>query len=139
MRKNVIFETVSGNKYLYTESTQYFILLHPLLEDSIQPKNLFTVNQYAENDADYYRRKYLFLLDHGILGHIETPFLTKPDSEVIKIKLANLRQLLFEVTDGCNLKCYYCGYGELYNNYDKRISSKLSFEKVKVTNDYMVE
>lgn len=56
-----------------------------------------------------------------------------------KIKLANLRQLLFEVTDGCNLKCHYCGYGELYNNYDKRTSSKLSFEKVKMTVDYMVE
>lgn len=47
--------------------------------------------------------------------------------------------MLFEVTDGCNLKCHYCGYGELYNNYDKRTSSKLSFEKVKMTVDYMVE
>ena len=31
--------------------------------------------------------------------------------------LANLNTLLIEVTDGCNLSCKYCGYGELYGNY----------------------
>ena len=30
-------------------------------------------------------------------------------------QLVNLEQLTFEVTDSCNLKCKYCGYGELYN------------------------
>lgn len=30
-------------------------------------------------------------------------------------ELANLKQLTFEVTDACNLKCKYCGYGEFYN------------------------
>jgi predicted nucleic-acid-binding Zn-ribbon protein len=34
--------------------------------------------------------------------------------------LANLSQLVFEVTDACNLKCKYCGYGEFYNDYDSR-------------------
>lgn len=60
MRKNVIFETVSGNKYLYTERTQYFILLHPLLADFVQSENLLTFGQEVENDTNYYRRKYLF-------------------------------------------------------------------------------
>lgn len=34
--------------------------------------------------------------------------------------LANLRQITFEVTDACNLKCKYCGYGEFYDDYDRR-------------------
>ena len=28
--------------------------------------------------------------------------------------IINLRQLVFEVTDACNLKCKYCGYSDLY-------------------------
>lgn len=72
-----------------------------------------------------------------MLQHVDVNFITKQDPKDLKIKLANLRQLLFEVTDGCNLKCRYCGYGELYNNYDIRQSSKLSFEKVKQVVDYM--
>lgn len=33
----------------------------------------------------------------------------------IYTQLINLRQLTFEITDACNLKCEYCGYGELYD------------------------
>lgn len=32
--------------------------------------------------------------------------------------LANLPQLVFEVTDSCNLKCKYCAYGEFYGSSD---------------------
>jgi len=45
--------------------------------------------------------------------------------------LANLNQLVFEVTDGCNLKCKYCAYGEFYDDYDKREDKTLSAEKEK--------
>lgn len=34
--------------------------------------------------------------------------------------LANLPQLVFEVTDSCNLKCKYCAYGEFYDDFDIR-------------------
>ncbi len=39
-------------------------------------------------------------------------------SHDVKHSLLNLKQLVFEVTDACNLKCKYCGYGEYYDNYD---------------------
>jgi uncharacterized protein len=38
-------------------------------------------------------------------------------SNDIKQALSNL---VFEVTDLCNLKCKYCGYGEFYENHDPR-------------------
>lgn len=47
-------------------------------------------------------------------------------SEKVTNLIANLPQLVFEVTDACNLKCKYCAYGELYNDYDKRENKKLS-------------
>lgn len=46
----------------------------------------------------------------------------------IRYALANLPLLTFEVTDACNLKCKYCGYGEFYNDYDERKDQNLPFE-----------
>ena len=59
----------------------------------------------------------------------------KPDE--IENNLVNLRQLVFEVTDACNLKCKYCGYGDLYYGYDKRESKYLSVNKAKVLLNYL--
>lgn len=58
--------------------------------------------------------------------------------EIIAFQLRNLRQIVFEVTDSCNLKCKYCGYGEFYGNYDSRVEKKLSFEKAKLFLDYII-
>lgn len=49
--------------------------------------------------------------------------------EDIEQNLINLRQLIFEVTDSCNLRCKYCGYADLYEGYDKRENKKLPFDK----------
>jgi uncharacterized protein len=47
----------------------------------------------------------------------------------VQWNLINLPQLTFEVTDACNLKCKYCGYGEFYGNHDERTNKYLSVEK----------
>lgn len=57
----------------------------------------------------------------------------------IKSELSNLNQLTFEVTDSCNLKCKYCGYGELYNDYDKREDQDLDQESTFKLIDYLAE
>lgn len=51
--------------------------------------------------------------------------------------LLNLRQLTLEVTDACNLRCQYCGYGGLYSGYDERKSSYMSMEQVRPLIDYL--
>jgi uncharacterized protein len=59
-------------------------------------------------------------------------------SDTIKYQLANMRQLTFEVTDACNLKCKYCGYGEFYNDYDKRENKNLPESKAFAILDYLI-
>lgn len=59
--------------------------------------------------------------------------------EDIKFELSNLNQLTFEVTDSCNLKCKYCGYGELYNDYDKREDQDLDQESAIRLIDYLAK
>ena len=49
--------------------------------------------------------------------------------EYIIEAVQHLRQLVFEVTDRCNLKCKYCGYGELYCSYDERKSRDISLRQ----------
>lgn len=51
--------------------------------------------------------------------------------------LANLPQLVLEVTDACNLRCKYCAYGELYEDYDKRHNRKMCFDMARSMIDYL--
>ena len=57
----------------------------------------------------------------------------------IEYSLANLKQLVFEVTDACNLRCKYCAYADLYEGYDQRENLKLPFQKTKLIIDYLYE
>lgn len=59
--------------------------------------------------------------------------------EVVKSQLANIKQITFEVTDACNLKCKYCTYGEFYEGYDHRENKMLSVEKAVRLLEYFVE
>jgi uncharacterized protein len=61
------------------------------------------------------------------------------NSDNITFALANLPQLVFEVTDACNLQCKYCAYGDLYNDYDKRKDKMLPVAKAIRLIDYLVE
>ena len=57
----------------------------------------------------------------------------------IEYNLMNLNQLVFEVTDACNLRCKYCGYADLYEGYDERENLKFPFYKAKLIIDYLYE
>lgn len=141
MRRNIFFKTPNGNLYLYSENLNCSIIVHPLLEKIIKDKGSNSSVQDTicnDDEVDYYQRKYTFLKEVGLSTPSKISFVTKPDPEEIKTKLANLRQLVFEVTDSCNLNCHYCAYGELYKNYDKRASKRLSLDKIKHTIDYLL-
>lgn len=61
----------------------------------------------------------------------------KLSSKDIEYNLLHLHQLIFEVTDACNLRCKYCGYADLYEGYDKRENIKFHFVKAKLIIDYL--
>ncbi len=60
-------------------------------------------------------------------------------AEDILISLANTPQITFEITDACNLRCEYCGYGKLYSNYDAREHKMLSTRAAHRLIDYLVD
>jgi len=63
--------------------------------------------------------------------------INKFTSENIKKFLCNTPQITFEVTEKCNLNCYYCGYGNLYSNKDIRKNNDLSIDKAIIFLNYI--
>jgi uncharacterized protein len=57
--------------------------------------------------------------------------------EDVKYNLINLRQIVFEVTEACNLNCRYCGLADLYKGNENRGFHTLSFEKARLLIDHM--
>ena len=65
--------------------------------------------------------------------------IVRVDEKMIKDNLINLTNIVFEVTERCNLICKYCGLSEqLYERYDVRKSRNLPFEKVQLIFDYLI-
>ena len=50
----------------------------------------------------------------------------KVTKENIEYNLMHLPQIIFEVTDACNLRCKYCAYADLYGGYDQRTDTNMS-------------
>lgn len=51
--------------------------------------------------------------------------------------LVTLRQVVFEVTESCNLSCEYCAYSSMYDGYDPRNNKKMPFAYAKNIIDYL--
>lgn len=54
-------------------------------------------------------------------------------------QLSNIKTIVFEVTDACNLNCTYCTYGEFYCNYDTRKNKFIDINKAKLLIDFLLE
>lgn len=106
-----IITSKSGFRYIYERESGYLSLLP---ESSTESGKTST--------PDYHHKKLEYLRNHGLIkcddNQSNYRFLEKGD---IENTILNTHQIILEVTDICNLECYYCGYGKLYNNYDERI------------------
>ncbi len=124
-----IIATDRGNRYIYERETGFISLISD------------TIAEYIETspDSHYYLEKFKYLADHGLISTTSS-FSTKfrlIEKKEIADAIFNTHQIIFEVTDKCNLNCRYCGYGELYDNYDKRENKNMSFETFKTLYDYL--
>jgi uncharacterized protein len=61
------------------------------------------------------------------------------DKEQLENYFSDMMQILFEVTDSCNLDCAYCGYGDLYTDYDKREGKRLDIRYAKSLMNFIWE
>lgn len=124
--------TDSHNLYTINKNKKLLFLTHP----SLIP---YLYNQNGKTDEDsYYAHKAAYLKKYGYLEEINHQYDGTISSDTVKDNLANLKQVVFEVTDACNLRCKYCAYGELYSDYDERHTQKLTFTSAKKVIDFLV-
>lgn len=114
MIESIIHTSASNNIYLYNDLKRSSILIHPELEKVCKKKS---------TDLDpYYVEKYLYLKKHGFFAKsnpAKYKVLTLNTSK-IEENIIQTRQIVFEVTSACNLKCLYCANGELYEQFSKK-------------------
>ena len=130
MADSILF-AAQGNDYLLNDDG--LALLHPELAKAMQ----------GGNDVDSYyieKAKYLHSYNRSPADEDKNSktFIQLTAADVEE-QLANTPQIVFEVTDACNLNCTYCGYGELYGNYDTRESTQLPIEKATRFIDHLAQ
>lgn len=123
MLTSLFYLSEKGNTYLYDDQYRLSMLVHPAL-----------VNAYKRK-ADvnpYYLRKYEYLKSKGFFSSNLIEMKTEIGETEIKNSIIRAEQIVFEVTESCNLNCVYCIQGSLYskekaknNNADIRSALKL--------------
>ncbi len=151
MDSTLFFKTAEQNNYFYDINQSVFSYAHPLLvyigetsrqnpeeiEDLFQHKEKFVNTPYGRftfEDFIYYRHRYDHLKSNGFFQNVVDNSSYEKGSiepDVIKFYLSNIKQITLEVTQACNLKCRYCAYCELYNEFENRKDIYLKFSDVK--------
>ena len=137
----MIITSKNNNHYFLDYEKRSLLLLHPQLEKQIQQGEDQRSNKISSSSTDdYYTRKYSFLKKAGYFSKkTSTPEIFHYSPDFIRKSIANSTHIVFEVTERCNLKCKYCGYGEYYTTYGTRATRDLNFTKAKLLLDYLYQ
>ena len=149
--KNIIaFKTENKYNYLYNLSTRQFYLINDVtykifkllekginieMQSHILKEELLELS--GELPLDYYISKvktFLSRMQTNWMPHVAANF----SSEQIKQEFFANPQVVFEVTEKCNLTCKYCVYGSYYTGFDERVNKDLSFEFAKTLINYIL-
>lgn len=112
----MLIKSSHSNCYVYNEGM--ILLVHPLLLDASKVNCSKGLSQSPT--SLYYVRKYSFLKKCGYLTSknqkmdMTYPFLSK---EKVVNQLQKLKAISIEITEKCNMKCEYCGYSNVYEQY----------------------
>lgn len=128
MKQTLIYTTENNNSYIYDIKNRLTMVIHPELKK---------VYQQSANIDIYYLRKYEYLREHGFFMDFELPQFEELTDLMVKESIINTTQIVFEVTDSCNLACVYCGYGDLYEVFDPRKHNNIDLNKAKIFLEYI--
>ncbi len=128
MDSTIVYKTEKGNSYFLDANTGNFGVLSPKLYEQIMCQDTGMEQDVEVDSRNYYKRKHQYWLNHGLFQKQDLEEEVYLTPEMVEESLANTEQIVFEVTDKCNLRCKYCGYRDLYGGYDQRVNKNLSVE-----------
>ena len=96
MIESFFFSSQNYNVYLYNDKQMFTSLVHPQLK---------AVHENPSKADEYYNDKYKYLVEHGFFQNPYIVELGSVDQQMIEREISKVPEILFEVTDSCNLKC----------------------------------
>jgi uncharacterized protein len=128
----ILYNDDFGYKYLYSPYKMKII--------SISDKTYNALSDYLNNGSvsncnDNTNAN--FLIENGFLRSKEKINIINITNDYIENSIPELRSITFEVTQKCNLKCSYCIYCDMYDNYENNHCRDLSFESAKKILDFI--
>ena len=155
----ITFKTQAGNRYAYSRTMNQFLLLHPVLDkllqltkEGVDVSNWFAslpnegtvvddCGRVSKGQIEYYVGKYRLLADNGYFDQVDQNARLSGtlSAEHVQSLLANVRHVVFEVTDDCNMACEYCAYGKYYSDYDERTGKYLDIGVARNLLTYLLE
>lgn len=125
MEQSIIHTSENDNFYLYNDELRLSMLIHPNLK-KIHESSTDKINT---DEDSYYLDKYAYLKRNGFFTEKNYVDLeSKIDESMVKDCIINTPQIVFEVTDRCNLKCSYCAQGELYESSDRKTGNNINID-----------
>lgn len=128
MIQSFIYTTERNNYYLYDDQSRLSLLIHPEIKNAHENK---------KNVNKYYLKKYNYLKKHGFFSKSNFVEFATITDKMVKESIINTEQIVFEVTDSCNLNCKYCGLGELYEGFDIRSDNKINIYQAELLLKYI--
>lgn len=139
MKPAIPFTDKYDNSYWCDLEAPQISLCHPLFLEVVNHICYGLPTSSSEEELAYYFRKFEFLQANGRLSSKKRAADFSMTEDQVRYQLANSPQIVFEVTDACNLRCRYCFYGDLYGNHDARESQIMKKEDVLPLLDFLSE
>lgn len=156
IRSFTLLNTRDQNSYFFEGIKKRFHLCHPLLYhvvkaandgDDKEWKNMMNAERFeianrgsfSKAELEYYCQKYLLLKNNGYFSGIDLveKLSKKVDAKTIEENIANVKEVVFSVTNRCNMDCHYCGYGKLYETSDNRGKKDMDMQTAVRFLDYL--
>ncbi|RHJ75697.1 radical SAM peptide maturase [Parabacteroides sp. AM08-6] len=146
----IIFASRNDNYYLYDVNNKELLNIHPAIQLIHEYYKILPEVEVCEKisatylisyeEALYYYKRYCFLKRNGYFKNrnLKSILSGKITERNVEYELANCNDIVFQVTQECNLKCKYCCYGELYEQTAFTGDKVMNFDLAKMVIDYMV-
>lgn len=145
--ESFVFKDKNNNAYLYSFRKKQLCFLNKglyiLVSNYLSGKTKEECIKYFENNYTYSNKnacinKFDFYIEYGYLDNdTSLEISTNLPSDSIKSNLGNVYNIVFEVTQKCNLRCFYCTYGELYTNIENEYNKELPPESAFALLDFL--
>ena len=130
MIQSLIHTTENKNSYIYDDQHRLSMLIHP---------EFIKTQENSKDVNPYYLKKYKYLNKNGFFSNSTAVDFATITENMVKDSIINTDQIVFEVTDSCNLSCTYCGLGEFYDGYDIRNGNLLNIRYAKILLKYIFD